>query len=167
MKNIQLITTLAISLLLTATVFGQHEKGKRPNKEKVKAMKIGYITEKVNLTSEEAQKFWPIYNEFESKMNEMRKKRKEAHKKETGETEFSDAEVEKIVDNHIVMEQKELDIKKEYHTKFKAVLPIKKVAKLYRANEGFKRDLLKRLKEHRGAGKKGEPQHKKRTSTDF
>jgi len=154
MKNIKTITVLTLVLLFSATTFGQEEKSKRPSREKVKAMKIGYITEKLSLTSEEAQKFWPVYNEFEAKMNELRKKRKAAHKNFKADKELSDAETEKMVDSHIMAEQKELDIKKEYHSKYKAVLPIKKVAKLYRANESFKRDLLKKIRDHKGGGKR-------------
>ncbi|PCJ28367.1 MAG: hypothetical protein COA97_01695 [Flavobacteriales bacterium] len=164
MKNIKTITTLTLALLLSTLVFGQGEKNKRPSKEKIKTMKIGYITNKLSLTSEEAQKFWPVYNEFEAKMDAMRKKRKEAHRGIKSNTELSNSEVEKMVDNHIIMEQKELDIKKQYHAKFKAVLPIKKVAKLYRANQGFKRDLLKKIRDHkspRDGEQKSPPSEKK------
>lgn len=152
MKIIKYIFPLTLTLVLTTLVFGQPEKGKHPNKEKIKTMKIGYITNKLSLTSEEAQQFWPIYNEFESKMDELREQRRAEHKKPKDNLELSDAEVEKMVDNHIIMEQKELDIKKAYHVKFKEVLPIKKVAKLYRANQEFKRDLLKKIKNHQGNG---------------
>ena len=61
--------------------------------------------------------------------------------------ELSDKEVEKLVDEEISERQKELDLQKEYHAKFKAVLPIKKVAKLYRAEDKFKRVLLNKLKD--------------------
>ena len=154
MKNIKTIIALTLILLFSATTFGQEEKSKRPSRERIKAMKIGYITDKLDLTTEEAQKFWPVYNEFESKMEQMRKKRKEAHKGMDKDTELSDAQIEKMVDAHIIAEQKELDVKKEYHSKFKAVLPIKKVAMLYRAKQGFKKDLLKKIKNHRSGDQK-------------
>ena len=38
-----------------------------PKKEKMEAMRVGFITQKLDLTSEEAQKFWPVYNEFQKK----------------------------------------------------------------------------------------------------
>lgn len=162
MKTIKTIIVLSLVFFMTPTTFGQSKEvkkphaqktKKRPSREKVKAMKIGYITDKLSLTTEEAQVFWPVYNEFEAKTDAMRKKRKEAHKNSKETAELTDAEIEKRVDNHIIMEQKELDIKKEYHVKFKTVLPIKKVAKLYRANESFKRDLLKKLRDHNGQQK--------------
>ena len=66
MKNIQKITIISLALLLSASVFGQKQNNSKPNREKIKAMKVGFITEKLDLTTAEAQKFWPVYNEFES-----------------------------------------------------------------------------------------------------
>ena len=60
---------------------------------------------------------------------------------------MSDKEIEQTVDSEIIFRQKELDLQKEYHSKFKAVLPIKKVARLYQAEEQFKKVLLDKLKE--------------------
>jgi hypothetical protein len=60
-----------------------------------------------------------------------------------------DKDVEKAVDTELGFRQNELDLLKKYHGQFKQVLPIKKVAKLYRAEEDFKRELLDRIKENR------------------
>jgi hypothetical protein len=117
-------------------------------REKVESMKIGFLTEKLDLTPDEAQKFWPVYNEYRNKIEALRKTRKKDMKDDPEQMEtLSDKEIESIVDNEIVFRQKELDIIKEYHSKFKAVLPIKKVGRLYRAEEMFKRELLRKIKE--------------------
>lgn len=152
MKTIKKIILLTVTLLATSLVFGQPKDGKRPNKEKIQAMKVGYITEKLDLTTQEAQQFWPIYNEFDSKMDDTHKAMRKMHKEETSIDDMSDTEVEKMVDSIDALRQKELDLHKEYHAKFKTVLPIKKVAKLYKADEDFKRDLLKKIKNHKGGG---------------
>lgn len=110
-------------------------------------MKIAFLTKKLDLTPEEAQQFWPVYNQYTDKLQELRKKRRLDNKENRHNIdEMSDKDVEQAVDNEIVFRQKELDIQKEYHSKFKAVLPIKKVAKLYQAEEQFKRVLLDKLK---------------------
>ena len=151
MKKMKYISMLVVVILFTTIAFGQkQQQGKRPTKEKVKALKIAHITSKLNLTTEEAQKFWPIYNEFEAKMSEFRKKRKEKHKKGEAKPKMTDAELEKMMNNHFDVEQKQLNLKKEYHTKFKAVLPIQKVAKLYKAEHSFKRELLKKMRVKKG-----------------
>jgi len=155
LKNIKKLTLLALTLFITSIVLGQNNKGKKPSKEKVKAMKVGYITEKLNLTTEEAQRFWPIYNEFDAKMDENRKSLRKIHKKDVTLDEMTDADAGKMVDTHMALRQSELDIQKEYHAKFKTVLSIKKVAKLYKAEQDFKRDLLKKIKNHKGGDSKG------------
>jgi hypothetical protein len=144
--------TAAILLMLTASaaLFAQPQE----KQEKIEAMKVAFITTKLDLTPQEAQVFWPVYNEYENKMEDIRKKRRKdlESAKETLDA-MSDKEIEALVDNEMAMRQKELDIQKEYNTRFKAVLPVRKVAKLYAAEEQFKRELLKMMKE----GKQGPP----------
>jgi Spy/CpxP family protein refolding chaperone len=117
-------------------------------KEKVEAMKIGFITQQMDLTPEEAQKFWPVYNQMNNEIETLRKERKLSREnaKETFET-MSDAEIEKLINDEMTSRQKELDIHKKYVAQFKSVLPIKKVAQFYRAEEGFKRRLLEKIQE--------------------
>jgi hypothetical protein len=152
MKHTKHLSILIIAMLMSTIAFGQkhQQQGKRPTKERIKAMKISYITSELDLSPKEAQVFWPIYNEFEAKMEGFHKERRAEHKKHKTEGELSDKELEALVDNHLVMEQKELDVKKVYHAKFKAILPIQKVAKLYRAEHSFKRDLLKKMRIKKG-----------------
>ena len=126
----------------------QRQEEKRDN---IEAMKIAFITKKLDLTPEEAQQFWPVYNQYKDKVDDLRKKRRQDNKEAKRNFEdMTDKEVEQIVDNEIVFRQKELDIQKEYHAKFKSVLPIKKVAKLYEAEEQFKRVLLDKLQKKDG-----------------
>lgn len=157
-------TILLVSALLVSTVtFAQKEstppppppkedkgeKGDRHNdkRENIETLKIGFLTKKLDLTSEEAQKFWPVYNQYSDKLQEIRKKRRQNyHEAKKKFDEMSDKEVEQAVDNEMADRQKELDLQREYHSKFKAVLPIKKVAKLYVAEEQFKMELLNKLK---------------------
>ncbi|HEX8515824.1 MAG TPA: hypothetical protein VF868_06460 [Bacteroidia bacterium] len=151
-------TTTITRLLLSSLLFlslvshaqGQSPRGREQREEKrdnIESMKIAFLTKKLSLTPEEAQQFWPVYNQYTDKIQELRRKRRTEHKEiKHNIDEMSDKEVEQDVDNEIIFRQKEIDIQKEYHTKFKAVLPVKKVAKLYQAEEQFKRVLLDKLK---------------------
>ncbi len=129
-----------------------------PRKEKVESMRIAFLTQKLDLSPEEAQKFWPVYNEFHKKREELHKKRKEEMKsaKQNFDS-LSDKQVEKIVDDEMIFRQKNFELEKEYHSKFKSVLPIKKVAKLYHAEDMFARHLLDKISEHgeHGGKRKG------------
>jgi hypothetical protein len=155
MKILKNIACITLVMILSTTVFGQKNKeNRKAHREKIQAMKVGYITEKIDLTPKEAQEFWPTYNEFDAKMDETRKTMRKMHKKGEAIDDMTDDDVEKMISDIDNMRQKELDLHNEYHLKFKAILPIKKVAKLYKAEQGFKRELLKKLKVKKGGPNK-------------
>jgi hypothetical protein len=150
MKKAKLWVTFVV-VILSMPAWAQQpeqEKPEKPVRERVEAMKIGFLTKRLDLTPEEAKAFWPVYNKFSDELEALRKSHREsiAAARENFD-EKSDKEVEKLVDNEIAFRQSELDILKKYHPQFKQILPIKKVAKLYRAEEEFKRKLLEMLQE--------------------
>ena len=111
-------------------------KGEKPTAEqldKMKAHKVAFLTEKLSLSSEEAQNFWPIYNEKEEKLTALRKEMR-AVKKDLKMDQMKDSEVESLINKHLEYRQQELDLEKEYIEKFKTALPIKKVAQIGRAH---------------------------------
>lgn len=119
-------------------------------KDNIEAQKIAYITKEIGLTADEAQKFWPVYNQAQKEKQEVRKMRRESVKQGKRIDEMSDAELQKAMDAIFTAKQKELDIDKQYHAKYLSILPAKKVAKLYQAEEKFKRFLLEKLKDSKG-----------------
>jgi hypothetical protein len=131
------IIIICLSLVLTVSAFAQQ--GKR-----VEAMRIAFITQRLNLTSEEAQQFWPVFNQFSEKMQQIR-----GPKMDAPLDEMNDTDAEKMILSEFDKEAKELELKKEYYQKLKKVLPVRKVAKLYRAERDFKAELVKYLKEAR------------------
>jgi hypothetical protein len=141
-----------IVLLMPALSWAQ-----RPPKadEKIESLKIGFLTERLKLTPEEAKVFWPVYNQFQDELEKVRRQRKEGLRNMPEEfANMSDKEIEKIVDNEIGYRQGELDLLKKYHPQFKQVLPIRKVAQLYKAEEDFKRRLLDLIMEKKRDRKK-------------
>lgn len=138
--------------LLLFVVFvgnGQTPPPKSGDLQKIETMKVGFITNKLQLTPEEAKAFWPIYNQYESE-------KKAARKSTIGEKEefkpldqMSDAEAQKLIENQIAWKSKELDLLKKYIGEFKKVLPVKKVAKLMMVEEQFKKMLLEKAKENK------------------
>ena len=138
--------TLIIAMLCPLFMLAQNHKMDK-KREKIEVQKIAFITKQLDFTPEEAQKFWPVYNQF----SDARKQLHEQHKKNRKNIDdLSDSEIEQVIDNHIILDQKELDIKKKYHTEFKKVLSNKRIAKLYHSEEQFKRELLKRIKRENG-----------------
>lgn len=116
--------------------------------DRFNAQKIAYFTQRLQLSPDEAEKFWPVYNEFQQKRNELQIARLENNKnyilyKET----LSDKETEIIADQFVEFSRKESDLLAEYHNKFKEILPIGKVMKLYEAEIQFKNFLLRQIRD--------------------
>jgi hypothetical protein len=149
MKKVLLILMLSFA----GTIVFAQPGGKRfeERKEKIEALKVAFITKELNLTSEEAQKFWPVYNKFEEEMRSLRmNRRRERGDMKDAIEKMSEKELEEFIDSEIGFRQSELDILKKYHPQFKKVLPVSKVALLIRAEEDFKKELLKRIQEREG-----------------
>ncbi len=132
-----------------SSAFSQDDDDKKKGRiERLKSQKVAFLTKQIDLTTSEAQEFWPVYNEFSEKMDELRHKAKEniinLHKTLDS---LSEAEKEAAIDKHIEFEVKEAKLEKEYHEKFKEILSIDKVIKLYEAEHEFKKKMLKLLRE--------------------
>ncbi|MCB9359765.1 MAG: hypothetical protein H6587_10895 [Flavobacteriales bacterium] len=157
MKIRTIIAGLLIVMLGTTTVSAQQHKKHdkkgapecfyKPDSEKLKAMKIAYLTEKLDLTPAEAEKFWPVYNEFQTKKEVIFKELKTLKRATKQDEDVSDAKIEEILNKRIETKQKELNLEKEYLAKFKSVLPIQKVGEFYKAEENFKRELLRKMRD--------------------
>jgi hypothetical protein len=116
--------------------------------EKIESMKVAFLSTKLELTAKEAQQFWPLYNEFQQKMEKLRKSKKSDFEDIKSKIESgTDKELTIYMDEVFAARQKELDLQKEYYEKYAKVVPLKKVALLYQAENQFKRELLKKIKE--------------------
>ncbi len=113
-------------------------------KEKIEATKVAMITKKMGLSAKEAQSFWPLYNEFLDKKEVLRQANIKAKKKDLNT--LSDKEIETLIEEDFTYKQKDLDLQKEYNRKYKAILPVKKIALLSQAEEEFKIWLVEQMK---------------------
>jgi polysaccharide pyruvyl transferase WcaK-like protein len=124
--------------------------GKEDRREKVDALKVGFITKKLDLSSEEAQKFWPVYNKFQDDLEKNRSSLKTLHLDHYGKIDqLTQAESEKVLQEMHQIRSKEVEISQQYTAEFKKILPIQKVVKLHVAEHEFKRELLRQLRESR------------------
>ena len=143
MKKIFLLIILAVFSL--TYLFAQERREMNPEMfEKIKAEKISFFTEKMNLTPAEAQTFWPVYNEFEKKRFDIQK---EIHEFEHMPNEkyaiLSDTEIEKMTNNYISSFEKEALLLKDYNKQFLKILPKKKVLTMYRTENEFRGHLIR------------------------
>ena len=141
---------LVITVLFSLSIFAQMRKNMGDLGEKYHAQKVAYITNALDLSSEESAAFWPIYNEHEKKKRElsekMRKYRSDLLDKQQDLTEEEAKEaldfIRKHMDSMHMMEN-------EYQNKFLEVISAKKVLLLMNAEKDFRRELLKKLGERR------------------
>lgn len=150
----KLILGIITVLIFTSSVFGQR-KMREEAMEKVKAYRVEYFTDNLELTAKEAEVFWPIYDDFQTKKERIRRTGKKQRKVEL----MSDEEVENYLVAHLNQEQKLLDLKKDFFREVKLVLPIRKVAMIPQTEKSFRKEILsemrKRRQETRGQGQRG------------
>jgi hypothetical protein len=106
-------------------------------KERIKAARAAYITERLELTSSEAEKFWPIYHEFAEKRETMYQKLREARK--------SGGENKSTLDLYHKTRQEELDLEKSYSSRFLQVISAEKLLKLHQAEKDFRKVMLRHV----------------------
>lgn len=149
---------LMLALLLQPNLASAQQDVKKDKKqsdkqgrhEQIEAQKIAFITQELNLTPEEAKVFWPVYNEYEAKRHELKKSFKHfKYVYKADMDKLTEKEASQMLDNQIIEAQKFLNLRKEYHAKFKAVLTAVKVLKLYGAEREFQKILMDKIKEHR------------------
>ena len=100
------------------------------------------------LTTEEAEKFWPVYNELETKVKELRKASRKIQKEvEEGYEALSNEDAKKKMTTLFENDEKEVALKKEYAEKISKIIGDKRSLKLLSLEHEFKRELLDRLKE--------------------
>ncbi|MCA0153430.1 sensor of ECF-type sigma factor [Winogradskyella vincentii] len=118
--------------------------------ERIKAQKVAFITEKLSLTAEEAQQFWPIYNAFEEKREGIKSgKLREVKMKIRQNPDMSDSEASKLLEQILNAENEIHNAKMKLAKDLQSVLSPKKIIRLRAAEDEFNRILLERLKQMR------------------
>ena len=128
-------------------------KGPGNMNEKFQAEKVAFLTQKMDLTVEEAQVFWPVYNEYSKASEQAHKEMMAAVGKVHKCAELTDAETAAAIDELLAAQKKENDLMAQYTEQFKKVLPIKKVAAFFAAEDAFRKHLFRQFKG--GDGPKG------------
>ena len=137
---------LILTLLLSAYGFAQRD---GQMKERIKAQKIAFLTDQLDLTSEEAQQFWPIYNAFEAKAEKVRDKDLREIKMKMRQGNLSDAEANILLDKLTKAENDLHAAKTTLVNDLKKVISAEKIIRLKAAEDAFNKKLLERLREFR------------------
>jgi hypothetical protein len=150
-KFFALTLCLFASVLLFAQPQGKpNDEQRKKDWQRLQAEKIAFITQELDLTPEEAQVFWPVYNQCWKEVLASHKATREAFAGIRGKQAegLTDKEMEKKLDAYIQASTKSNQVLADWYPKFKQVLPIRKVAKLYQAEEAFQQRMINNLRRH-------------------
>ena len=121
MKNFLLTILISFSTFIAGAQQPDNKKA-----ERIHALKIAFITQKLDLTVEEAQRFWPVYNRYETELKQLMAANKGGD----------------VIDN----EEKVLNLRKLYRSEFVRVVGQSKMNKLFMAEKDFRGALLRKLR---------------------
>ena len=135
-----------ICILLFIPMLSMAQGGGQHRGEKIQAAKIGLITERLNLTPEQAPQFWAVYNEYDSKRTELRR----SIRRTMGESSSLAATDDKITNSQkqvLVLRKKELELEEEYMAKILKTITPRQFAELKQTESNFNKMLIEKLKE--------------------
>lgn len=139
------IITLSI-FALSCVAFAQNPE----RLERLKSLKVAFITEKLSLTETEAQQFWPIYNKYEEANFNIRRE----NRSERADYDFkslSDQDANKLLNSMMDSEREKYELRQQLINDLKKVLPAQKILKLQWTEDQFNRRLLEEMRKRRGA----------------
>jgi Spy/CpxP family protein refolding chaperone len=138
-------TILPVLLFFVSfTFFAQGERMKE-KKEQIKALKVAFFTTELNLTTNEAERFWPVYNTYEDKQFEIRHKKMKAFMNRMDNEaldKMSEKEASTLLSLLSNSEEDLFLLRKKLNNDLKEILPSVKIIKLKKAEDNFNRKLL-------------------------
>jgi septation ring formation regulator EzrA len=141
--------TIILLLVLTSLMSFAQQFDKRA--ERIKALRVAFISDKLELTSQEAEKFWPVFNKFSDAQRDNHKKKRQLMDKLKPEnaSNLSEAETSKLLNETETIDGELEDKKRQFVKDLQGIIPAKKILLLKKIEEDFKNTLLKQFKRRR------------------
>lgn len=145
-KTLTFFSGIIMGLMSLFPVQGQTQN----RMERLNAQKVAFFTNRLKLTPEEAQNFWPVYNEYQQKKNELTLAKRKILQEINGNSDsMQDDQLERLSDEFVGYDLKLAELQSTYHEKFKQVLPIRKVLRMYQVEQQFTAFLLRQIQNQR------------------
>jgi hypothetical protein len=130
--------------LVTVFTYGQNTGTEREN---IRKQKVEFFNRNLNLSKAEAEKFWPIYNEYQNRKNKITSEKRALMRYYMQNADYmSEDEISETLDKYLSFEKKETDLLISFSEKLRTVLPDEKLLKVYVTEVQFKNYLLKQLR---------------------
>ncbi|MEM7549745.1 MAG: hypothetical protein AAF363_08725 [Bacteroidota bacterium] len=151
------IINLSICLFSTVAAYAQSEEAR----EKIESAKIALITERLGLSPEKAEKFWPVYREFTEKRQGLRREFSEAKSKVNLEN-ATEEQKRNLLDLRLKLKEQEVGLEREYSDRLLGVISTKQILSLRQAEEDFRSMLLDRIRQRRLQQQRTQDQRRQR-----
>lgn len=106
--------------------------------------KIAFLTSRLTLTQDQAQRFWPLYNDFVAHRRELNRSARQLRNEAKNPT-LSDAQLRDNFNQDFAIRQQQLDLEKSYFDRLRKALTMRQVAELYQAERDFTKEVLTRV----------------------
>ena len=131
---------LIFLIIFSGAQLSAQESDREAQRERIKALKVAFFTQELNLNDKVAEKFWPIYNKYE-------KERRDLHKREHIDLEnvecISEDEASNLLNEFLSVENEEYKIKKQLFRDLKEIISAKDIIKLHKLEDEFHKKLIK------------------------
>ena len=127
--------------ILSSSLQAQIEETNGALRDRLEAMKVAFITEKVGLSADQAKVFWPLYDQYEADKKAIRQQYRAGRKL----IQMSDTDLEQYILNNFKRDEELLTLDRSYFSKFKTVITVRQIALLKSAERDFNREVLKKM----------------------
>lgn len=142
MKFNKLIMTLLLCIAFAGQAFAQRAQ----DQQRIKTIKIAFLTERLSLSSDEAEIFWPLYNEYQAEKQRLREtEKRQIHQALRDRQDFSESEARNLLELYLSLEEEQEELDKDFIQEMSKTLSARKTLMLFKAEADFKRQLLQRF----------------------
>lgn len=142
MKQMNKFMMTFLLVIGVSTMMGAQEN----HRERIKAFKTAHITQQLDLSVKEAEKFWPVYNAYDKEMFSLKvlkvREEKNRIKEKGGMDALSDKEAHDLLAEMIQNEKETIKLKEKLYKDLSKILAPKKLLKLHKAEMDFNKKLL-------------------------
>lgn len=150
-KHMKKLMTLVPFLFLSILALAQRPQGQSYDKEKLEAARIAYITNRIDLSPEQAEKFWPIYNKFQEERNQILEQLSGINRSSMAQ-DLSDTKAKELIERKLKLQQQALDLEKNFYEDIIKVIQPVQALKMGNVNRDFTRQVY-HMQQNRGKPK--------------
>lgn len=137
---------LTITLLFSLIIgIGAHAQTGE-NLKRIESARIGLITERLGLTPDQAERFWPLYKEFSQERRAIRRDFTEA-KRNHDTSSATEEENKQLISLGMEVKEKELNLERTYADRLLQVIDSRQLIQLRRAEDDFRKMILRKIQE--------------------